>query len=74
MNDLRKYARQTTFRLIVGAILLLMIVGEGLIFAIYGSGGAISGLLCIGAGLLPVFLIIGILYLMEWIVKNNREK
>lgn len=74
MNDLRKYARQTTFRLIVGAILLLMIVGEGLIFAIYGPGGAISGLLCIGAGLLPVFLIIGILYLMEWIVKNNREK
>jgi hypothetical protein len=74
MNDLRKYARQTTVRLIAGGILLLAIVGEGLIYAFYGPGGAISGLLCIGAGLLPVVLIIFILYGMEWIVKHNQEK
>lgn len=73
MKDLRNYARQTNIRLIVGAVLILMIVGEGLIYLFYGIGGAITGFLCIGSGIIPILLIVGILSLMEWIVKKNDE-
>lgn len=74
MKDLRKYSRQTNIRLILGAAAILLVVGEGLIYVFYGLGGAISGLLCIGAGLIPVFLIIAFLYISEWIVKKHNEK
>ena len=57
MRDLRKYARQTNTRLIIGGILLLVFVGGGLIYLIYGGGAAITGLLCIFAGLVPILLI-----------------
>jgi hypothetical protein len=73
-RDLRRYARQTNFRLIVGALLILLIVGEGLIYLIYGPGAAVSGLLCFGAGLFPVVLILLIFSGMDWIIKRaNRE-
>lgn len=74
MRDLRKYANQTNTRLIVGGILVLLIIGDGLIWVIYGGGAAITGLLCIGAGLFPILIIIGILAVMEWIVKRNRQE
>ena len=74
VRDLRKYARQTNTRLIVGALLVLFIVGDGLIYVIYGSGAALVGLLCLGAGLVPIVLIILVLSLMDWVVKRaNRE-
>jgi uncharacterized SAM-binding protein YcdF (DUF218 family) len=74
MRDLRKYASQTNTRLILGALLVLLVVGVGLIWAIYGIGAAITGLLCIGAGLLPVLIIIGVLWLMDYIVRKNRPE
>ena len=70
-KDLRKYAKQTNTRLIVGGILLLIIVGGGLIYLIYGGGAAITGLLCIFAGLIPILLIIIVLAIIDWIVKKN---
>lgn len=74
MRDLRNYARQTTTRLILGGILLLFIIGDGLIYVIYGPGAAISGLICLGIGLFPILLIIIVLAVMDWIVKRaNRE-
>ena len=73
MPDLRKYANQTTTRLIAGGILLLLIVGDGLIWLIYGGGAAITGLLCIGAVLFPILIIVGILGVMDWIVRKNRQ-
>ena len=73
-RDLRKYTRQTSFRLIVGGILVLFIVGDGLIYFIYGPGAAISGLLCLGAGLLPVLLIVLILWVMELVVKKTNKE
>lgn len=73
-RDLRDYARQTTIRLIIGGILLLFIVGDGLIYWIYGPSAALTGLLCLGAGLFPVLLIFMILSFLDWIVKRaNRE-
>lgn len=69
-RDLRKYMRDTNVRLIAGALLLLFIVGDGLIWLIYGAGAAVMGLLCILAALVPVILILLILGLLDWIVKR----
>lgn len=70
MRDLRRYARQTTTRLIFGALLLLFVVGDGLIYLIYGPAAALTGLLCILGGLLPVGLVILALALLDWIVRR----
>ena len=72
-RDLRKYTQQTHFRLIIGGILILFIIGDGLIYLIYGSGAALSGLLCLGAGLVPILLILFIFWIMEIIVKRNSQ-
>ena len=73
-RDLRKYAQQTNVRLTVGAILLLLIVGTGLIYLIYGPAAAVTGLLCLLAGLLPLGLIFLSLLLLDWIHKRaNRS-
>ena len=69
-RDLRKYASQTSFQLIVGGLLVLFIVGDGLIYLIYGSGPALMGLLCLLAGLVPIVLIILIFILLDWIRKR----
>jgi hypothetical protein len=69
-RDLRKYARQTNIRLAAGALLVLFIIGDGLIYLFYGKGAAITGLLCILAGMVPVLLTAGVLVLMDWIRKK----
>lgn len=70
MRDLRAYSRQTTFRLIAGGLILLFVVGIGLIYFIYGPSAAISGMICLGIGLVPIFLIIIALAIIEWIAKR----
>ena len=74
MRDLRSYQKSTIFRLIVGGLLIVFIVGDGLIYLIYGPQAALSGLLCIGGGMLPIILIAGFLWILDRVVKNaNRE-
>lgn len=70
IRDLRTYARQTGFRLLVGALLLLFLVGDGLIWLIYGRGPALMGLLCLAAAMLPVALVVLVLILLDWIAKR----
>jgi hypothetical protein len=72
-RDLRKYARQTNIRLIVGALILIFVVGDGLIFLIYGAGPAVIGLLCLLAGLFPVILIVLIFLVLDWIAKRDKR-
>ncbi|MEW5868321.1 MAG: hypothetical protein AB1894_03535 [Chloroflexota bacterium] len=69
-RDLRRYARQTNIRLLVGGIVLLYLVGDGLVYWIYGRGAAVMGLICLTAGLAPLVLIWLVLALMEWVVKR----
>ncbi len=57
MRDLRKYSQQTNRRLILGGILLLFVVGDGLILLVYGKEAAITGLICMLFGLAPLALI-----------------
>ncbi|MBT3322025.1 MAG: hypothetical protein HN392_07030 [Anaerolineae bacterium] len=73
-RDLRKYAQDTSVQLGVGAFLLLFIVGDGLIYFIYGKGAAMMGLLCLLAGVAPVLIILLFMLILNWIVKRaNRE-
>ena len=73
-RDLRKYARQTNVQLAVGAVLLLFLVGDGLIYLIYGKGAALMGLTCLLIGLAPILLIFLLMLLLNWIVKlANRD-
>ncbi|HBX69037.1 MAG TPA: hypothetical protein DEH25_06560 [Chloroflexi bacterium] len=73
-RDLRKYARNTNIRLFAGFFLLLFIVGDGLIYLIYGREGAILGLICLVAGLAPLVLIALLLFALEWIVKRANDQ
>jgi len=73
MRDLRRYARQTNIRLLIGFILLLVIVGDGLIYVFYGRGAALMGLVCLGFGLAPLALIFLILFMMEWLVRRFNQ-
>ena len=69
-RDLRKYASQTNTRLIVGGILLVFLVGDGLIYLIYGRYAALVGLMCLVIGLMPLVLIWLMLVVLEWITKK----
>jgi hypothetical protein len=73
-RDLRSYMKDTNTRLIVGALALLFIVGDGLIWLIYGFGAALMGLLCMLGAFVPIGLILLLLNLSDWIVKRaNRD-
>ena len=74
MKDLREYAKQTSVRLIIGAFVLLFVVGVGLIWLIYGPAAAGMGLLCLLAAFVPILLIVAIFGGMDWILKNVRPK
>ena len=69
-RDLRKYASQTNVRLFVGSVLLLLVVGLGLIWLIYGLPAAISGLICLLGALLPIGLIWLAMQGLDWLVKK----
>jgi hypothetical protein len=74
-RDLRRYARQTQFRLILGLLLMLGVVGDALIYVFYGIRAALFGLLCIAGVLGPILIIVIIFAIIDWIVKrSNREQ
>jgi hypothetical protein len=73
-RDLRKYAKDTNVRLVIGALVFLFIVGPVLIGLIYGLGAGVTALLCLLAGLVPIGLIFLALGLSDWILKRaNRD-
>jgi hypothetical protein len=69
-RDLRSYMKDTNVRLIIGALALLFIVGDGLIWMIYGFGAAVMGLVCLLGAFIPIGLIILLLNLSDWILKR----
>ena len=74
MSDLRNYQRQTVIRLIVGGLLLLFVVGTGLIAVIYGPAAALSGLVCMGLGLIPLAAIYIFFLVIEWVLRRYRNE
>ena len=73
MRDLHKFAQQTNRRLILGGLLLLLIVGDGLIYLIYGRSAALAGLICLAFGLFPLVLIWVSLGLLSWLVRRANR-
>jgi hypothetical protein len=73
-RDLRSYMKDTNVRLIAGALVGLFVVGDGLIWLIYGFGAAVMGLMCMLGAFVPIGLIFLLLNLSDWIVKRaNRD-
>jgi hypothetical protein len=72
-RDLRRYARQTWVRLMIGAILLIFIVGDGLIYFFYGRSAALMGAICLLLGLAPILLIWIAMLALEYIVKRANR-
>lgn len=71
-TDLRKYTAQTNFRLVLWFLLILVFVGLGLVWIIYGRNAALFGLLCLfGAGI-PVALIAIFLFGLDIFTKNTK--
>jgi len=71
-SELDKYSKQTNRRLIIGFVLILLIIGDGLIYLLYGKESAIFGLICIGAGFVPIIFIWASLQIVEKIAKKSR--
>ena len=57
-----------------GAAFLLFGLGLVLIYFIYGASAALVGLLCLLGAVVPIALIFGFLFGMDWIVKRARPK
>ena len=74
MRDLRKYARQTNIRMLVGFSIILVVVGIGLIYVFWGREAALMGLGCIFVGFTLLVTLFIILLGMEWLVSRNRDR
>jgi hypothetical protein len=72
-RDLRKFARQTNFRLVAGFLALAFLVGGGLIYYFWGWESALMGMVCMGLALLPAVIVWLVLALMGWIVRRSQE-
>jgi hypothetical protein len=73
-RDLRKYARSTQRRLVAGVLIIIFLLGDGMIYLIYGARAGRMALICTGLGLIPVVLIGGLLWLFSWFARRvSRE-
>jgi len=73
-RDLRRYSRQTNFRLLAGFLLLVFLVGDGLIYLFMGRNAALMGLVCLVLSLVPAVLVWLLLAGIDWLVKKERER
>lgn len=67
-----RYRRQTQTRLIVGGVLILLVVGGGLVWAIYGRAAALTAVSCLVAASAIFGLLWLILSLLERWVKEDE--
>ena len=72
-RDLRRYARQTNIRLFAGFFVILFVVGEGLIYWLYGREAALFGLMCLLLGTLPLVLIGLVMMGLDWLVRRRNR-
>ena len=72
-RDLRAYARKTNVRLFIGFFVVLVLIGGGLIWWVYGRAAAVSGAFCMLASASPLVLIWLALNIIEWVAKKADE-
>lgn len=71
--DPRRHHAQTERRLIIAGILILLVVGGGLIYILYGNSAWLSGMLCMGAGVLLLLSLWGILGLLDRLSRDSDK-
>jgi hypothetical protein len=64
---------RTNLALILGGLLLVLVGGNLLVWLLYGPGTALQSLACMMVLLIPVGLIAVILWLMDWVVRRERD-
>jgi len=69
---LGKYYQQTITRTIVFGIALIIIIASVLIWIIYGSQAAFTGVSCMLAGLLPLIFIYLVFVFMDYVINKYR--
>jgi len=72
-RDLRQYSRQTIIRLIIGGFIAVFIVGNGLIYIIFGPEAALTGFTCMLGGLFPIIAILAIFYFFDFIIRRFKK-
>jgi hypothetical protein len=70
VRDLKNYAKQTQNRLLLGLLTLILTLGLGLIWFLYGLNAALMGLVCVFGLLILILFILFILNSMERISKS----
>ncbi len=73
-RDLQRYAGTTRSRLVLGVILLIFLVGDGLVFILFGVEAGQYALLCTALGLLPLIVIFALLWFLGWIAGRVRNE
>lgn len=71
-RDMREYSKNTRTRLVLGFLGVVFLIGDGLIFLLYGREAGLFGLVCLLAALIPVGLVVAFLTFSERIVKKNK--
>lgn len=72
-QDMRKYASQTKFQLVIGAIILFFVIGIGLIAIFYGLNAALLGFFCLLGAFLPIGAIVLLLGGLDFFVKKLNK-
>lgn len=73
-RDLRKFARSTQWRLVVGFLFILVAIGDGLIWYFYGTQALQLALICNLTALIPVVLVAGALWLLEKFLRSKDNE
>lgn len=60
--------------MVLGAFILLFVVGVGLIWIFYGEGAAGMGLTCLLAALAPIIVMLAVFVGIDWILRRARPK
>ena len=74
LSELDRHRRQTYARLVIGGFLILLVVGGGLVWLLYGRAAALTAVVCllIPAGLLGLLWLI--LTLLElWVGEDDPD-
>jgi membrane protein implicated in regulation of membrane protease activity len=74
LSELDRHRRQTYARLVIGGFLILLVVGGGLVWLLYGRAAALTAIACllIPAGLLGLLWLI--LTLLElWVGEDDPD-
>ncbi len=69
-TDLRAYSRQTKYRALIWFVIILVVVGLGLVWLLYGRSAAFMGLLCLIGTLIPVSLIALVMLVLDSLGKK----